>query len=298
MDKTMEVSRLAVKKTYKLYIGGKFPRTESGRYFKVENKSTLVANMCQASRKDLRNAVQAARKAFVPWKERSAFNRGQILYRIAEMLEGRKVQFVDEIVLQGFTKTQAKKELDLCIDRIVYYAGWSDKFQQVFSSVNPVVSSHFNFSVYEPTGVVFAFVNPTSSLLSLITSIMPIICSGNSCIVLANEKAPLSAMTFAEVLHSSDVPAGVVNILTGFSEELCEHAASHMDINAISYAGDNLDQLKQIKELSAGNVKRVLHETGDVWNEQFQSPYKILNYCELKTTWHPIEKTAGLSASY
>ena len=213
--------RLEVLKTYKIYIGGQFPRTESGRYYIATNsKGENLANVCLGSRKDFRDAVVAARNALGGWSGRAAFNRGQILYRIAEMLEGRKGQFVDELMKQDSTKVQAEKEVNLCIDRLIYYSGWCDKFQQVFSSVNPVASSHFNFSVPEPTGVVAAIAPQNDSLLGLVSVIAPIIAGGNTCIVLASATKPLCAVTFAEVLNSSDLPGGVVNILTGKVAEL------------------------------------------------------------------------------
>ncbi len=293
-----KLDRVKVLKTYKLYIGGKFPRTESGRTMKLEYDGELIANLCRSSRKDLRESVVVARKAFGSWAARPAFNRGQILYRIAEMLEGRKAQFVDELVLQGATKNQALKEVNLSIDRIIYFAGWTDKFQQVFSSVNPVASKHFNFSVYEPMGVVFAFSEQSTSLLGLVNAILPVISGGNTCIVLANEKLPLCAMTFAEVLNSSDVPGGVVNILTGYSDELLAHAGSHLDINAIYYGVGDKKQLASLKEIAASNVKRVFNENKNAWKEEVENPYSILNYCEVKTTWHPIEQIGASGSGY
>src|SRR4026208_838714 len=208
--------RLEVLKTYKIYIGGQFPRTESGRYYVPLNDSgQKLANICLSSRKDFRNAQVAARSAFSGWSGRAAFNRGQVLYRIAEMLEGRKAQFVEELVLQDATKSKAEKEVEWAIDRLIYYAGWCDKFQQLFSSVNQVASSHFNFSVPEPTGVVSIIAPQDNSLLGLVSVIAPVIAGGNTCIALASSSKPLSSVTFAEVINSSDVPGGVVNILTG-----------------------------------------------------------------------------------
>ena len=293
----VKTERLEVLKTYKLYIGGKFPRTESGRYFKYENNGTL-ANMCRGSRKDVRNSVVAARKAFGAWANRPAFNRSQILYRIGEMLEGRRAQFETELIAQGATKAAAKKEVELSIDRLIYFAGWADKYQQVFSGVNPVASSHFNFSVYEPTGVVFAFADRKHSLLGLVSAIAPIIASGNTVIALASEDLPLCAITFAEVLNSSDVPGGVVNVLTGYSSELLEHAGSHLDINAIYYAAGDKKQLITLKGIASNNVKRVFDENKDLYKAEGQDPYTILNYCEVKTTWHPIEKIGAAGSGY
>ena len=237
-------TRVPVAKTYKIYIGGKFPRTESGRYFALENSAgDIIANICRASRKDFRNSVVAARSAFAEWSAASAYLRGQILYRIAEMLEGQGEQFVAELMLQGESRRHAQKEVAASIDRLIYYAGWSDKYQQIFSSVNPVNSAHFNFSVLEPTGVVSILAPDDSGLLGLVSNIAPVIVGGNTCVVLASEQMPLCAVSFAEVLHVSDVPGGVVNILTGFRDELTEHFASHMDVNAVVYCdGDEQDE--------------------------------------------------------
>jgi acyl-CoA reductase-like NAD-dependent aldehyde dehydrogenase len=283
-------ARLPVAKTYKIYIGGKFPRTESGRYFALENrKGALLANVCQGSRKDFRNSVVAARKAQGGWAKASAYLRGQILYRIAEMLEGRRSQFIDELVLQGVTAKAAEKEVDTSIDRLIYYAGWSDKYQQVFSAVNPVNSSHFNFSVLEPTGVVAILAPEDSGLLGLISNIAPAIVGGNSCIVLASENLPLSAISFAEVLHASDVPAGVVNILTGFREELSGQFASHMDVNAVIYCDGGKNVAVAIQEAAADNIKHVIRRTRTKWTDaSAQDAYLIRDTQEVKTTWHPI----------
>lgn len=290
---------LEILKTYKIYIGGQFPRTESGRYFTVKDSAqNLLANACLSSKKDLRNAVVAARKAYGSWSEKSAFNRSQILYRMAEMLEGRKAQFVEELVALGSSTESAQNEVRLSIDRLVYYSGWCDKFQAIFSSVNPVASSHFNFSALEPTGVVGVLAPQEPGLLGLITCIAPLIASGNTVLVLASEKNPLCAISFAEVIHSSDVPGGVVNILTGNEEELQSGFASHMDINAVLYAGTNLEILKNIEKSAADNVKRVLHWEFDFWSEAGESPYLIQDFTELKTTWHPVENVGGASSSY
>jgi len=242
--------RLDVLKTYKLYIDGKFPRTESGRYYPWKDSSgTVLANICRGSRKDFREAVVAARKAQSGWAAKSAYNRGQILYRIAEMLEGRKAQFVTELVQQGLTNVAAEKEVNLSIDRLVYYAGWSDKYQQVFSSVNPVESSHFNFSVPEPTGIVSILSPENYGLIGLVSTIAPAIVGGNTVIVLASFSKPLAAITFAEVLHSSDVPGGVVNIITGLRSELLSHFSNHMDVNACVYYDADADEIKKVKIL-------------------------------------------------
>jgi len=283
------MNRLDIHKTYKLYIGGKFPRTESGRYYVVNNKKgNLIANMCLASRKDFRNAVVIARKAQTSWESVSALNKGQILYRIAEILEGRKEQFVTELITEGETKKNAQKEVEIAIDRLVYYAGWSDKYQQFFSTVNPVSSSHFNFSNLEPVGVVSIIAPENQSLLGLVSVIAPAIVGGNTVIVLASENKPLTAISFAEVLNSSDVPGGVVNILTGNKNELTSHMASHMDVNAIVYCGKDEKIIKEISELASNNVKRtIFYKKSDWENELCESPYFIEKNQEVKTTWHP-----------
>jgi len=282
--------RLPIAKTYKIYIDGKFPRTESGRYFALENKKgAVIANICRGSRKDFRNAVVAARKAQTGWAKASAYLRGQIVYRIAEMLEGRKEQFVAELVLQGNTRRAAEREVDASIDRLIYYAGWADKYQQIFSSVNPVNSSHFNFSVLEPTGVVSLIAPDNSGLIGLISNIVPAIVGGNTCVVLASEQRPLCAVSFAEVLHASDVPAGVVNILTGFRSELTEQFASHMDVNAIAYCDGGKKAARTIQELAAENIKHAISRQQVDWlSDDAASPYRIRETQEVKTTWHPI----------
>jgi acyl-CoA reductase-like NAD-dependent aldehyde dehydrogenase len=301
MAKTLtSEKRLEVLKTYKIYIGGQFPRTESGRYYvATNNKKENLANVCLGSRKDFRDAVVAARNAFGGWSGKAAFNRGQILYRIAEMLEGRKAQFIDELIKQDSTQAQAENEVNLCIDRLIYYSGWCDKFQQLYSSVNPVASSHFNFSVPEPTGVVAAIAPQNDSLLGLVSVIAPIIAGGNSCIILASNTKPLCAVTFAEVLNSSDLPGGVVNILTGKVTELAPFFADHMDVNATVYCEADAATQKMIKEKSALNVKRVVFYDKVKWNDATgQSPYFIMDLQEIKTTWHPIENIGGAKAGY
>jgi acyl-CoA reductase-like NAD-dependent aldehyde dehydrogenase len=282
--------RVPVAKTYKIYIDGKFPRTESGRYFTLEDgKGRVIANVCRGSRKDFRNATVAARKAQAGWAGTNAYLRGQILYRIAEMLEGRREQFIAELNLQGVTRRAAEKEVEASVDRLIYFAGWADKYQQVFSSVNPVASSHFNFSVLEPTGVVSIIAPDDSGLLGLISNVAPTIVGGNTCVVLASESMPLAAVSFAEVLHASDVPAGVVNILTGLRSELTEHFASHMDINAIVFCDRAKQTARTVQEVAADNIKRVIAR-GDIdWSrDSSQHPYLIRDTQEVKTTWHPI----------
>ncbi len=283
------MSRLDILKTYKLYIGGKFPRTESGRYFALKDKKgKLIANMCLASRKDFRNAVVIARKAQGPWAGVTALNKGQILYRIAEMLEGRKEQFIKELELQGSGNKKATEEVEASIDRLVYYAGWSDKYQQIFSAVNPVSSAHFNFSAPESMGVLSVVAPEDQGLLGLVSVIAPALIGGNSIVVLASNKLPLSAISFAEVLHSSDVPAGVVNILTGERNELISHMASHMDVDGIVYCGNNSEEIQLISELASCNVKRtIIYKKNDWLKDINQSPYFIEKTLEIKTTWHP-----------
>lgn len=292
--------RLEVLKTYKIYVGGKFPRTESGRYYAAKSpKGEALANVCLCSRKDFRDAESAARTAFGDWGSRAAFNRGQILYRIAEMLEGRKAQFVEELMKQDASKAAADAEVELSIDRLIYYAGWCDKFQQLFSTVNPVASSHFNFSVSEPTGVVSIIAPQSTSLIGLVSVIAPVIAGGNTCVVLGSFEKPLCAVTFAEVLNSSDVPGGVVNILTGNPEELTVYFADHMDVNAIVYCEKNAAIQKLIREKSALNMKRVVIYSDTNWQlEESQSPYLVQNLQETKTTWHPIENIGGAKAGY
>ncbi len=292
--------RLEILKTYKLYVGGQFPRTESGRYYVARNrKGDQLANVCLSSRKDFRDAVVAARGAFKGWSARAAFNRGQILYRAAEMLEGRKAQFIEELVLQDSTKAQAQKEVNAAIDRLVYYAGWCDKYQQLFGTVNPVASSHFNFSVPEPSGVVAAIAPQQDGLLGLVSLIAPVIAGGNAIIILASESKPLCSITFAEVLNSSDLPGGVVNILTGKPGELAGQFASHMDVNTVIMAEEDDSLVKEIQEKSTVNVKRVVVYRGINWlSSQGAGPYFIMDSQEIKTTWHPIENIGGGGSKY
>lgn len=291
------MERIEVLKTYKLYIGGQFPRTESGRYYPLMNsKKEIIANVSLSSRKDFRNAEVAARSALSGWSSKTHFNRGQILYRIAEMMEGRKEQFVSELLQQGLTKKQAETEVQLSVDRWVYYAGWCDKYSALFSSVNPVSSSHFNFSVPEPMGVVSIIASEKSSLLGLVSVIAPVIAGGNTCIVLASEKFPLCSITLGEVLATSDLSGGVVNILTGSSEELHAHFSSHMDVNAMIYCRNKKEEIKLISENASLNVKRVFYWDKDWAKAESQNPYLILDLQEIKTTWHPVENI-GVSGS-
>ena len=294
------MTRLEVLKTYKIYIGGQFPRTESGRFYVAKNKAgEQLANVCLSSRKDFRDAVSAARAAFGGWSGKAAFNRGQILYRIAEMLEGRKAQFMEELIKQDSTAKQAEEEVNLSIDRLIYYAGWCDKFQQVFSSVNPVASSHFNFSSPEPTGVVAIIAPQQTSLLGLVSVIAPVIAGGNTCIVLASETKPLCAVTFAEVINSSDVSGGVINILTGKPSELVKYFADHMDVNAVIYCENDNETKKLIQQKASLNLKRVFIYDKVKWNtDEAETPYFIMDTQEIKTSWNPIENIGGAKAGY
>jgi acyl-CoA reductase-like NAD-dependent aldehyde dehydrogenase len=294
------MTRLQVLKTYKIFIGGQFPRTESGRYYSLIGKDgNAIANVCLSSRKDARNAVVAARKAFGSWSERSAFNRGQIVYRIAEMLEGRRSQFIEELQLMGLTAANAAKEVDASVDRIVYYAGWCDKYQQIVSSVNPVASSHFNFSVAEATGVVGIIAPENSPLLGLVSLLIPAISGGNTVVLVASEKYPLTAVTLAEVIHSSDVPGGVVNVLTGTSAELMPPLASHLDVNAMTSSGLTQDMASAMQVQAAENVKRIFNYPAMDWSKlSSQGLSMIEDLQEIKTTWHPIENIGGATSSY
>ena len=290
--------RINVLKTYKIFIGGKFPRTESGRFYQLNNRRKAVANVCLSSRKDLRNAVVAARGAFEKWSGSTAYNRSQILYRMAEMMEGRKDQFISELVLQGIDRKKATVEVDLSIDRVIYFAGWADKINQVFGSVNPVATSHFNFSLMEPMGVVGLVAPEKSGLLGLVSSLCPILVSGNCAVVLASEKLPLCSITLAEVLATSDVPGGVVNILTGKKEEIMIHLAKHMDVNAI-YLTDNLEHKKSVQEEAIQNLKRVVVGKQKSWDDRtVENPYIIADFMETKTTWHPVEVISGTGSGY
>lgn len=289
-----KAERLPVMKTYKIFIGGKFPRTESGRYYQPKGADGKpLANVCRSSRKDVRDAVVAARGAVGGWAGRSAFNRGQILYRIGEMLEGRSAQFVHELVLHGATPKQAEAEVAAAIDLWIHYAGWCDKYQALFSSVNPTNSSHFNFSVYEPTGVVGIMAGGSTGLLELVSLIAPVIAGGNTCVVVASEKHPLPAVTFTEVLATSDLPGGVVNLMTGFRSELLKPLVAHMDVNAVVVADASKEERTMLETEATCNLKRVVYPK----SEQ-ASPYAILDTQEVKTTWHPIERGQGGGGGY
>ena len=284
-------TRLDVKKTYKLYIGGKFPRSESGRYLPAQSaKGEHLDNFAHASRKDFRDAVVAARSATEGWAKATAYLRGQILYRTAEMLQNRASELVNEIARStGVSAAKAKREVTLAIDRLVHYAGWTDKYSQVFSSVNPVASPHFNFTTPEPQGVVVVLAPDEPSLLALVSLVAPVILSGNAAIVVASEKYPLPAATFAEILATSDLPGGVVNLLTGKRAELVPHIATHMDVNAIVDGAGDSEISAKLQAGVATNLKRYAnHAATDWFSAKVEDPYWILDTVEFKTAWHPI----------
>ena len=279
------VSTLGIPKTYKLFIGGKFPRTESGRILEVTGpKGEFVANASRASRKDFRNSVVAARKGAAGWAGATAYLKGQILYRIAEVLDGRRDQFVGEMMLQGISEKEAGQDVAAAVDLLVHYAGWSDKFQALFSTVNPVASPHFNFSVPEPLGVVAAVAPSDGSLAGLVSVMAPILVGGNTSIILAGANA-LSAISFAEVLATSDVPAGVVNVLTGLRSELVGEFAKHMDVNGLLLCSDDAAEKKSAELEAVENLKRVALQSDAMLAA---SAYHILDFQEIKTTWHPV----------
>lgn len=276
--------RIDVKKTYKLFIGGAFPRTESGRTYEVKNsKGIFIANPCLASRKDLKDAVVAARAAVSGWSQATAYNRGQILYRMAEILEGRSEQFASEISeLTGVTPKKAHEEVEASIDLLVWYAGWTDKISALDGATNPVAGPYYNFTIPEALGVVGFIAPKKSALLDFVAGIAPIIASGNTVIALASESAPLPAMSFAEVIATSDVPAGVINILTGKASELAPWFASHMDIDGLDITGLDAKLIAEIKVAGAQNLKRI-HSF-----KENATPGRILAFMESKTVWHPI----------
>jgi len=281
--------RVDVRKTYKLYVGGKFPRSESGRSYEVsDRKGHFLANAAMASRKDARDAVVAARKAFPGWAGATAYNRGQVLYRVAELLEGRRGQFVEEVAAgEGLSVRKAEAAVDEAIDRWVWYAGWSDKVTQVHGSANPVSGPYFDFSVPEPTGVVAVLAPQDSSLLGLVSVLAPVIVTGNVAVVLTSEERPLPAVTLSEVLATSDVPGGVVNILTGRTAEVAPWLASHMDVNAIDLAGAPADAVVDLQVAAADNLKRVVRPEATDW-AAVPGPQRMLSFLETKTVWHPI----------
>jgi acyl-CoA reductase-like NAD-dependent aldehyde dehydrogenase len=290
---TPSSTRLDVRKTYKLYVAGAFPRSESGRSYEVfDHKGRFLANASYASRKDARDAVAAARKAFGSWSSRTPYNRGQVLYRVAEVLEGRRAQFVEEVSLsEGLSRSKAEAAVDTAVDRLVWYAGWADKLAQVVGGANPVAGPYFNFSLPDPTGVVAVLAPQESSLLGLVSVVAPVVVSGNTCVVTSSYTRPLPAITFSEVLATSDVPGGVVNILTGRLADTVPTLASHMDVNAIDLTGaaGDTEHARQLEEAAAENLKRVLRAPS-VEPDWAAEPgiERMTAFLETKTVWHPI----------
>ena len=282
--------RLAVQKTYKLFIGGKFARGENGRVIAArDGHGNVLANYSRASRKDFRDAVQAARSAIPGWTNYSPYSRGQILYRAAEMLEGRRLELENELARVDRSRARARREVTAAIDRLVYYAGWTDKFSQILGSVNPVATSHFNFTIPEPTGVVVALTPDAPALLGLVSVIAPIIASGNSVIALASTANALAPLTFSEIIATSDLPPGVFNLLAGDRSELAPHFARHMDVNAIVDAGGDDKIGEELQAGTAVNVKRyVQRAVANYFGRNVENPYWILDTVEMKTAWHPI----------
>ncbi|MEU9141142.1 aldehyde dehydrogenase family protein [Streptomyces sp. NPDC048404] len=294
-----EQQRLGVFKTYKLYVGGKFPRSESGRVYEVtDSKGKWLANAPQSSRKDARDAVVAARKAFGGWAGATAYNRGQVLYRVAEMLEGRKDQFVREVAdAEGLSKAKAAAVVDAAIDRWVWYAGWTDKIAQVVGGGNPVAGPFFNLSSPEPTGVVTVLAPQESSFLGLVSVIAPVIATGNTVIVIASEKSPLPALSLGEVLATSDVPGGVVNILSGRTAEIAAPLAAHQDVNAIDLAGADEVLAKELEIAAADNLKRVVRPQA-VDYARTPGTERLTAFLETKTVWHPTGSLGASGSSY
>ncbi|MFI6545523.1 aldehyde dehydrogenase family protein [Streptomyces prunicolor] len=295
----MSENRLSVFKTYKLYVGGKFPRSESGRVYEVtDSKGKWLANAPQSSRKDARDAVVAARKAFGGWSGATAYNRGQILYRIAEMLEGRKDQFAREVAdAEGLSKSKAAAVVDAAIDRWVWYAGWTDKIAQVVGGANPVAGPYFNLSSPEPTGVVTVLAPQESSFLGLISVIAPVIATGNTVIVIASQNSPLPALSLGEVLATSDLPGGVVNVLSGRTAEIAAPLAAHQDVNAIDLAGADDVLAKDLEIAAADNLKRVLRPHPVDYTET-PGTERLTAFLETKTVWHPTGSLGAGGSSY
>ncbi|WP_431948885.1 aldehyde dehydrogenase family protein [Actinacidiphila sp. bgisy167] len=297
----MSDARLSVFKTYKLFVGGKFPRSESGRVYEVtDSKGAWLANAPQSSRKDARDAVSAARKAFGGWSGATAYNRGQILYRVAEMLEGRREQFVREVgQAEGLSKSKAAAVVDAAIDRWVWYAGWTDKIAQVVGGANPVAGPYFNLSSPEPTGVVAVVAPQESSFLGLVSVIAPVIATGNTAVVVTSERAPLPALSLGEVLATSDLPGGVVNILSGRASEVAPTLAAHMDVNALDLAGtvDDPELAKELEVAAADNLKRVLRPQAVDWAAE-PGTDRMTAFLETKTVWHPAGAGASSGSAY
>ena len=294
----MAPDRIGVRKTYKLYIGGAFPRSESGRSYVVsDTNGDPIANAVRASRKDLREAVRAAHKALQPWADKTAMNRGQVLYRVAELMQGRRDQFVSEVVVaEGLREAKARDVVDRSIDRWVWYAGWADKIAQVLGSSNPVAAPYFNFTIPEPTGVVGIVAPETSSLLGLVSRVAPALVAGNAVVILTSETRPLPAITLSEVLATSDVPDGVINVLTGIKTELVPILAGHVDVDTIDVWGVPAELRTETELVAADNIKRIARRPAGVTDAKFdwlddraaERPEWIAAYLEMKTVWHPI----------
>ncbi|MGW3632880.1 aldehyde dehydrogenase family protein [Streptomyces sp. NPDC005122] len=299
MSDKSEEQRLSVFKTYKLYVGGKFPRSESGRVYEVtDSKGKWLANAPQSSRKDARDAVVAARKAFGGWSGATAYNRGQILYRVAEMLEGRRDQFAREVAdAEGLSKPKAAAQVDAAVDRWVWYAGWTDKIAQVLGGANPVAGPFFNLSTPEPTGVVTVLAPQESSFLGLISVIAPVIATGNTAVVIASERSPLPALSLGEVLATSDLPGGVVNVLSGRTAEIAAPLAAHQDVNAIDLAGADEVLAKELEIAAADNLKRVLRPQ-PVDYAVTPGIERLTAFLETKTVWHPTGSLGASGSSY
>jgi len=294
----MATGRIDVRKTYKLYIGGAFPRSESGRSYVVEGANgEPLANAVRASRKDVRDAVRAARKAAQPWADKTAMNRGQVLYRVAELMEGRRDQFGAELaVTEGVRAARERELVDRAIDRWVWYAGWADKIAQVLGASNPVAAPYFNFTIPEPSGVVGVVAPETSSLLGLVSRLAPPVVAGNAVVVIASETRPLPAVTLTEVLATSDVPGGVINLLTGFKYELIPVLASHVDVDSLDVWGVPEEMRPETERLAAEDIKRISRRPAGVTDARFdwlddraaERPEWIASWLEMKTVWHPI----------
>ncbi|MER5179434.1 aldehyde dehydrogenase family protein [Streptomyces sp. NPDC002896] len=303
MSEKSDEQRLSVFKTYKLYVGGKFPRSESGRVYEVtDSKGNWLANAPLSSRKDARDAVVAARKAFGGWAGNTAYLRGQILYRVAEMLEGRREQFVREVAdAEGLSKSKAAAQVDAAIDRWVWYAGWTDKISQVVGGGNPVAGPFFNLSTPEPTGVVAVLAPQDSSFLGLVSVIAPVIATGNTAVVVASEKSPLPALSLGEVLATSDLPGGVVNILSGRTAEIATPLAAHQDVNAIDLTGADEVLAKELEIAAADNLKRVLRPQpvdNPVDWPAAPGTHRLTAFLETKTVWHPTGSLGASGSSY
>ncbi|GAB3957186.1 aldehyde dehydrogenase family protein [Streptomyces sparsus] len=291
--------RLSVLKTYKLFIGGKFPRSESGRVYEVtDSKDRWLANAPLASRKDARDAVVAARKAFGAWSGATAYNRGQVLYRVAEMLEGRRDQFTAEVAAgSGLSKSKAAAQVDAAVDRWVWYAGWTDKIAQVAGGANPVAGPFFNLSTPEPTGVVAVLAPQESAFLGLVSVIAPAIATGNTVVVVPSERAPLPALSLAEVLATSDLPGGVVNVLSGRAAELGAPLAAHSDVNALDLTGADGELARELEVSAADTLKRVLRPRDEDWSAD-PGTGRLLAFLETKTVWHPTGSLGAAGSSY